>query len=178
MPDGDAVIAVANDSMRQFDLVVATQDWHPSNHSSFASQHKSKKVGDVIDLNGLQQMLWPDHCVQNTKGAQFVAGLDMKNVHKVFYKGMDNGVDSYSGFFDNGHRNATGLGDFLKQQEVDEVTVTGLATDYCVKFTALDSRGLGFKTRFLLHGSRGVEISKGDCAKAAGEMMKAGVQVV
>ncbi len=178
VPNGGEVISVANKVMEHFDLVVATQDWHPADHKSFASQHNGKKVGDVVDLGGLQQVLWPDHCVQNSKGAEFVKELEVKRIDKVFHKGMDQNVDSYSGFFDNGHRNATGLGAYLKEQGVDEVTIMGLATDYCVKFTSLDAINLGFKTNLIIEGIRGVEINKGDCEKAINEMRKAGVETL
>ncbi|MFZ2656167.1 MAG: bifunctional nicotinamidase/pyrazinamidase [Victivallales bacterium] len=178
VPNGADVVAVANKAMRHFDLVVATQDWHPADHRSFASQHKGGKVGDMVDLCGLQQMLWPDHCVQNTKGAELVQDLEIKKIDKVFHKGIDRNVDSYSGFFDNGHRNATGLDAYLKEQGVDEVTIMGLATDYCVKFTALDAIRQGFKASLIIEGVRGVEINKGDCAKSIDDMKKAGVEIV
>ena len=178
MPGGDDVVPVANKAMNHFDLVVATQDWHPADHKSFASQHDGRKIGDLIDLNGLQQVLWPDHCVQNTIGAEFVPGLEVKRINKVFHKGMDRNIDSYSGFFDNGHRHATGLGAYLKEQGVDEVTIMGLATDYCVKFTTLDAINLGFKTNLIIEGVRGVDINKGDCEKAIDEMRKAGVEII
>jgi len=178
VPNGADVVAVANKAMRHFDLVVATQDWHPADHRSFASQHKGGKVGDMVDLCGLQQMLWPDHCVQNSKGAELVQDLEMKKIDKVFHKGIDRNVDSYSGFFDNGHRNATGLDAYLKEQGVDEVTIMGLATDYCVKFTALDAIRQGFKASLIIEGVRGVEVNKGDCEKAIDEMKKAGVEIV
>lgn len=178
VPNGDDVVPVANKAMEHFDLVVATQDWHPADHKSFASQHDGRKIGDLIDLNGLQQVLWPDHCVQNTSGAEFVSGLEVKRINKVFHKGMDRNIDSYSGFFDNGHRHGTGLGAYLKEQGVDEVTIMGLATDYCVKFTALDARSLGFKTKVIIEGVRGIDINMGDCGRAIDEMRKAGVEIV
>lgn len=178
VPDGDAVVAVANRWMSRFDLVLATQDWHPAGHGSFAGSHSGKRPGDMIVLNGLNQVLWPDHCVQNTKGAEFVAGLDVARIGKIFRKGRDRNTDSYSGFFDNGHRNATGLGAYLKQERVDEVSILGLATDYCVKYTALDARRLGFRTRLITEGVRGVELAAGDCEKAIAEMREAGVEIV
>lgn len=178
VPEGDAVIPVANRAMNHVDLVIATQDWHPRDHGSFASRHKGRQPGDVIELYGLTQILWPDHCVMGTKGAEFVTGLDIGNITKIFHKGADKQVDSYSGFFDNGHRNDTGLGDYLKAQGVDEVVLVGLATDYCVKFTALDARKLGFKTTLIREGVRGVELSPGDCEKALAEMKEAGVDIV
>jgi nicotinamidase/pyrazinamidase len=178
VPDGDAVVPVANRAMGLFDLVVATQDWHPADHGSFASQHAGRKPGDVIDLHGLQQVLWPDHCVVETRGAAFAPGLDTGRIHEVIRKGTDPNVDSYSGFFDNGHRHATGLADMLRRREIDELAIMGLATDYCVKFTALDARALGFKTRLILPGVRGVEIHAGDCRRAIDDMRTAGVEVV
>lgn len=178
VPEGDLVVPVANQMMRRFDLVVATQDWHPPEHGSFASQHPGKKPGDFVELNGLQQILWPDHCVAHTKGAAFVSGLDVDGIAHVVRKGMDKGVDSYSGFFDNDRRKSTGLGEYLKQQEVDQVAIMGLATEYCVKFTALDARRLGFETRLIREGVRGVELNPGDCEKAYTAMRDAGVSIV
>ncbi len=177
VPDGDKVIPVANRVQEKFDLVVATQDWHPSNHGSFAANHPGKKLFEMIDLNGLPQVLWPNHCVQNQSGAAFVKELNTAKIKKVFQKGTDTGIDSYSGFFDNGHRKATGLGDYLKAQGVDEVYVLGLATDYCVKFTALDARQLGFKTFLVEDACRGVNLKPDDFANAIAEMKKAGVTV-
>ena len=177
VPDGDKVISVANRLLDKFDLVVATQDWHPANHGSFAANHPGKKMFEMIDLNGLPQVLWPNHCVQNQPGAAFVKKLNAAKIKKVFQKGTDAAIDSYSGFFDNGHRKATGLGDYLKAQGADEVYVLGLATDYCVKFTALDARQLGFKTYFVEDASRGVNLKPGDVANAIAEMKKAGVIV-
>jgi len=178
VPEGDQVVPVANRLMPKFDLVVATQDWHPADHGSFASRHPGKRIGDVIDLNGLEQILWPDHCVQNTAGAELVAGLDARGIDEVIRKGTDPGIDSYSGFFDNGHRKATGLGDYLNGRGVDEVFVCGLATDYCVKFTALDAVELGLATRLVAEGCRGVDLNPGDVAKAIEEMEAAGVRIV
>jgi nicotinamidase/pyrazinamidase len=161
-----------------FDLVVATQDWHPAEHGSFAANHSGKKSGDVIDLDGMPQILWPVHCVQNTVGAAFVPALEMKQVTQVFQKGTDPRIDSYSGFFDNGHRKATGLSGFLKARNVTDVFVAGLATDYCVKFTALDAVGLGFKTHLIEEACRGVNLKPDDVANAIRQMEKAGVRIV
>jgi len=177
VPEGDAVVEVANALMPKFDTVVATQDWHPPGHESFASQHDGRSPGEVIDLHGLQQILWPDHCVQGSKGAEFVEGLEMEGV-PVFQKGTHHDVDSYSGFFDNGKRHATGLGQWLKERDVDEVYVVGLATDYCVKFTAIDAAGLGFRTKVVREGCRGVNLSEGDVDKAYDEMREAGCEVI
>jgi nicotinamidase/pyrazinamidase len=176
--EGDLVVPLANQLMHRFPLVAATQDWHPANHGSFAANHAGKKPGDVVDLHGLPQVLWPVHCVQDTPGAAFHRNLDVKRIAQVFRKGTDPTVDSYSGFFDNGRRRATGLGEFLKGRGVDEVYVLGLATDYCVKFTALDACALGFRTFLIEDACRGVDLKPGDVKRAIAEMRKASVTVV
>ncbi|HZH91278.1 MAG TPA: isochorismatase family protein [Pyrinomonadaceae bacterium] len=157
--EGDRVVPVVNELQKHFDLIIATKDWHPAGHSSFAS-------------------LWPPHCVQETAGAEFVAGLDTSRVARVFLKGTDTEIDSYSGFFDNEHRRATGLGDYLKERGVTDVVVVGLATDYCVKYTALDAVMLGFKTTVVVDACRGVEVQEGDSARALEEMAAAGVRLM
>jgi len=177
VPRGDLVVPIANELMGRFDLIVATQDWHPADHGSFASRHPGKSVGDVVDLNGVEQILWPDHCVQGTGGAELVDGLHTGAIERVFHKGTDAGIDSYSGFFDNGHRRATGLGDYLEACGVDEVYVCGLATDYCVKFTALDAVRLGFKTHVIKDCCRGVNLKGDDTKKALAELAAAGVSL-
>jgi nicotinamidase/pyrazinamidase len=174
--DGDAVIELANRLAPAYDLVIATQDWHPASHESFASHH-GKTPGTLIELHGLPQVLWPDHCVQGSPGAEFHPRLERSLVAKTFQKGTHPTVDSYSGFFDNGHRHATGLGEFLQAEGVSDVDVIGLATDYCVKFTALDAQQLGFKTRVLVDACRGVELNPGDVARALEELARAGVTV-
>ena len=178
VPEGDAVVPVANRLQAVFPLVVATQDWHPANHGSFAASHPGKQVFQQIELNGLPQTLWPVHCVQDTPGAELATALDRSRIAKVFHKGTDAGIDSYSGLFDNGHRKSTGLGEWLKGQGVTEVFVCGIATDYCVKFTALDAVGMGFKTYLVEDASRGVNLRADDVANAVAEMKRAGVTVV
>jgi nicotinamidase/pyrazinamidase len=180
VPRGDEVVPVANaliDSGR-FKLIVATQDWHPANHGSFASQYVGKAVGEVIQLAGLPQVLWPDHCVQDTGGALFAPGLNTRAITRVFHKGTNPQIDSYSGFYDNGHRKGTGLAEYLRGLEVKEVCIVGLATDYCVKFTALDARRLGFETTVVIDGVRGVDLRPGDSERAIEEMRAAGVSCV
>ncbi|MBN1817044.1 MAG: bifunctional nicotinamidase/pyrazinamidase, partial [Sedimentisphaerales bacterium] len=132
VPDGDQVVPVANRLVKskEYDLIVATQDWHPSDHMSFASQHLGKKPGDIIELDGLEQILWPDHCIQHSYGARFVKRLESDHIHRIFHKGTDRWIDSYSGFFDNGHRKSTGLAEYLREHSVDQVHIIGLATDY------------------------------------------------
>jgi len=176
--NGDAVIAPINAISPGFALVMATQDWHPANHLSFAANHAGKKVGEVIDLDGLPQVLWPAHCVQNTAGAALADGLAQKRIARIFQKGIDPAIDSYSGFYDNGHRRSTGLGEFLRQQGVLDVYVAGLATDYCVKATVMDSVQLGFKTHLIADACRAVDLSAGDGERAIEQMRGAAVDVV
>jgi len=178
VPNGDQVIPIANKLQPVFSLVVATQDWHPENHGSFAANHSGKKVFDEVELNGLPQTLWPMHCVQNTRGAELAEALNREKIARVFRKGTDAGIDSYSGLFDNGHRKSTGLGEWLKENGVEEVFVCGLATDYCVKFTALDAAQMGFKTHLIEDASRGVNLRPDDVENAVAEMKRAGVAVV
>jgi len=177
VPEGDQIIRVANQLQTEFPLVVATQDWHPANHGSFAASHPGKNVFEQIELNGLPQTLWPVHCVQNTRGAELAPALNRDRIAKVFPKGTDAGIDSYSGLFDNGHRKSTGLGEWLKARGVTEVFVSGLATDYCVKFTALDATQMGFKTHFIEDASRGVNLRSDDVKNAIDEMKRAGTSV-
>lgn len=178
VPDGDKIIPVANRLQAVFPLVVATQDWHPASHGSFAANHPGKNVFEQINLNGLPQTLWPVHCVQETAGAELAGGIQRDRIAKVFPKGTDAGIDSYSGLFDNGHRKSTGLGEWLKAQGVTEVFVCGLATDYCVKFTAMDAAQLGFKTYFIEDASRGVNLQPNDVKNAVAEMNRAGIATV
>jgi nicotinamidase/pyrazinamidase len=178
VPHADDVVEPANRLSRCFELVVATQDWHPANHGSFAANHAGKRPGDTIELGGVPQVLWPVHCVQGTPGAALASGLDQGQIECVFRKGTDPQIDSYSGFFDNGRRRGTGLAEFLGERGVTDVYLIGLATDYCVKHTALDARLLGLRTFVVVDACRGVNLAPGDVAAAVAEMEKAGVAVV
>ena len=175
---GDEVVAVANRLMQAHELVVATQDWHPARHRSFASQHEGEEVGDLIDLHGLPQVMWPDHCVQGTRGASLVEELDARQIAAIFRKGMDPEIDSYSGFYDNGHRRSTGMAGYLRELGVEELDVMGLATDYCVKYTVLDALKEGFKVNLVLEGCRGVGLGPEDIERAIEEMLAAGANVL
>jgi nicotinamidase/pyrazinamidase len=157
--EGDRVVPIVNELQKHFDLIVATKDWHPVGHSSFAT-------------------LWPPHCIQESTGAEFVPTLDTTRIARTFLKGTDMAVDSYSGFFDNEHKRATGLGDYLKAQGVTDVVIAGLATDYCVKFSALDALQLGFHTTVVRDACRGVEVNPGDTDRALAEMAEAGAEIV
>ena len=174
VPEGDLIIPIVNELMPQFDLIVATQDWHPARHASFAANHAGRAVYESIDLDGLPQTLWPVHCVQNTGGALFAPGLQTRRIARVFPQGLNARIDSYSGVFDNGHRASTGMADWVRGQGTSEVWVAGLATDYCVKFTVLDALAEGFTMHVLTNACRGVNLVAGDCDRALAEMASHG----
>ena len=174
VPYGDEVIPIANKMQQRFELVVATKDWHPPDHGSFAANHPGKKPGDRIMLDGMEQILWPVHCVQNTHGAEFAPSFDTNRVAHVFHKGTDPMIDSYSTFFDNAHRRHTGLAHYLEKRGIKDIYLLGLALDYCVKYSALDARYLGLKTHVILDGCRGIELEPGDIGRALEEMKRAG----
>ncbi len=175
---GNEIIPVVNALMPEFAIIVATQDWHPKDHGSFAANHHGGRVYKTVDLHGLPQMLWPTHCVQDSAGALFAPGLDTRRITKIFPKGTDARIDSYSGFFDNGQRGDTGLADWLREQGITELTLCGLATDYCVKFTALDALECGFKVNVVLAACRGVDLQPGDCDRAVAEMREKGAVII
>ncbi len=174
VPEGDEVIAVANAAMPRYELVVATRDWHPPAHISFVSQHPGKQVGEVIELDELEQILWPDHCIRGSQGAAFPTNLQTAGLDHIVSKGIDPARDSYSGFFDNGHRHETGLAGLLRGAGAQELDVIGLATAVCVQATLLDALSLGFPTRLILAGVRGVDRQAGDSQRAIAAMQAAG----
>lgn len=174
--DGDKIIPIINTIQDQFDLIIATQDWHPSNHKSFASQHPDNDLFDLINLNGIPQVLWPDHCVQGTKGAEFTAEWDTTKVATIFRKGMNVEVDSYSGFYDNDHQYSTGLLGFLKDKQVTELYVCGLAAEFCVYFSAKDAQEAGIKTFFLNFATK--PITEDGLSKAIKEMESLGITIL
>lgn len=178
VPDGDQVVPVINRLMPLFPLVVATQDWHPPDHQSFAANHPGCQQGQVIEVAAMPQVLWPVHCVHGTAGADFHPGLDVMRIQTVVRKGLQPEIDSYSGFFDNARRRATDLHPFLQTQGVQRVFVCGLATDYCVKHTCLDGRSLGYEVYLIEDACRGVNLSPGDVQRAIDEMRREGVEVV
>ncbi|MEL6863394.1 MAG: bifunctional nicotinamidase/pyrazinamidase [Bacteroidota bacterium] len=177
VPHGEEVIPIANRLMSHFPLVIATQDWHPADHGSFAANHLWRKPGQIIDLHGLEQILWPIHCVQNTFGATFHRALQQDKIHHIVQKGTDKTVDSYSGFFDNGRRKATGLKTYLRDKGVETLYIMGLATDYCVKYTVMDALDLGFKVHLISDGCRGIDLNPGDIAKAMADMEAGGALI-
>jgi len=156
VPEGDEVVPVANRLADRFDLVVASQDWHPAGHGSFASSHPGKKPLEEIHLDGLRQTLWPDHCVQGTHGAELHPDLNAARIARVVQKGADPKVDSYSAFFDNAERHRTELDEFLRSRNVRELVVMGLATDYCVRATVVDAARLGYRVAVAVDGCRAI----------------------
>jgi nicotinamidase/pyrazinamidase len=160
VPDGDKVVPVANRLIEsgKYDLIVASQDWHPEGHGSFASSHPGKQPFDLHVLSGKPQMMWPDHCVQGTKDAELHPELRVPEIDLILQKGENHHVDSYSAFRDNDQDAITGLSNFFQDQAVDEIDICGLATDYCVKFSALDALEMlpGVKVRFIEDASRGI----------------------
>lgn len=149
VPDGDRIIPVINRIISGFELVVATQDWHPAVHKSFAVNHPGKKEFEIINLDGLEQKLWPPHCIQGTRGAEFHPDLQLNSVEAIFRKGMEEHIDSYSGFYDNGHRKSTGLSGYLREKGARELYFSGLAADICVYFTLLDALREGFSANLI-----------------------------
>jgi len=174
VPRGDEVVPLANKLQQKFELVLATQDWHPPDHGSFAASHPGKKPGEHIILDGIEQILWPVHCVQNTYGAEFAAAFDTSRVAHTFHKGINPWIDSYSTFFDNAHRRHTGLAHYLEKRGIKDIYLMGLALDYCVKYSTVDARELGFNTRVIVDGCRGIELEPGDIARALDEMKHVG----
>ena len=177
VPDGHAIIPVINRLMPLYDLRIATQDWHPVDHVSFETLHSDAVAGQTVKVGDTIQELWPIHCVQHTHGSDFASDLTITAIDHVVYKGESSKIDSYSGFYDNGHQSSTGLATYLHQHDITEVHLVGLATDYCVKFTAIDSISEGFKTIVLADACRGVNIKEGDVERALSEILSLGGDV-
>lgn len=174
---GDQIIPRVNAMMGDFGAVIFTQDWHPANHSSFVSQHPGAAPYSQIDLSYGPQTLWPDHCIQGTPGAAFHSDLRVDAAELILRKGFRAGIDSYSAFFENDHRTSTGLPGYLTTRGITSVTLVGLATDYCVAYSALDAVRLGFETRVILDCCRGIDLG-GSLAAATARMRDAGVTLV
>lgn len=177
VPCGDSIVGGINSAMDSFEFVVATQDWHPPNHGSFAVNHPGKGLFETVELGGLPQCLWPVHCVQGTPGAELCPSLRKEKIGHVSRKGTDPEIDSYSGFFDNGRMAQTDLDGWLRSRGVDTLCVCGLATDYCVKATALDAVSLGYRTILLGNLCRGVNLNPDDTRRAVMAMSRAGVML-
>jgi len=177
VPEGDAIMPVINRLARRFAHVVVTQDWHPPGHMSFASTHPGKHPFETIAVDYGPQTLWPDHCVQGTAGAAFHAALDIRHAELVIRKGYHRAIDSYSAFRENDGKTPTGLTGYLRERGLERVTLCGLATDFCVFFSAIDAREAGFETTVVLEASRGIDMD-GSLARAMAVMRGAGVDLV
>lgn len=177
VPEGDAVIPIINGISGRFEKVVATQDWHPEDHMSFAVQHGLKEY-DVITLKGIEQVLWPVHCVPGTWGAEFHKDFDTRPIDLIIRKGTNREIDSYSTFLENDKKTATGLHYYLKGLEIEKIYLSGLATDYCVYFSAIDARNYGFDVHVIIDATRGIDVPKGSIEKAIQHMKERGVHII
>lgn len=175
---GDEILPVVNHLLTlPFDCIVGSKDYHPAGHVSFAATHH-KKPGERVQVKGREQILWPVHCVQGTPGVEFHPGWDSTKIEKVFFKGTDEGIDSYSAFFDNNREKSTGLDEYLKKKKVDTLYIAGLTTEYCVKYSSLDAMGLGFKVYVVVDGCKGVNLKKDDAENALREIESKGAVLV
>jgi len=172
---GDQVVPILNRLQERFEIVVLTQDWHPADHQSFASNHGAEPFSTTTMPYG-EQVLWPDHCVQGTKGAEFHADLDTRRAELVIRKGFRAAIDSYSAFFENDRSTVTGLAGYLRERGVEGVALAGLATDFCVAYSALDAVGLGFRARVIEDASRAIDLD-GSLTARMREMRDAGVEI-
>ncbi|BCM16590.1 bifunctional nicotinamidase/pyrazinamidase [Mesorhizobium sp. J8] len=171
---GDEIVPLVNDLIRRTDHVILTQDWHPAGHSSFASSHRGRQAFETIEMPYGPQTLWPDHCIQGSLGSDFHSGLAWTKAELVIRKGFRTAIDSYSAFFENDHTTPTGLGGYLKERGIDTITLVGLATDFCVAFSALDAAKQGFKTTVRLDACRGIDLN-GSVEAMLKRMREAGV---
>jgi nicotinamidase/pyrazinamidase len=177
VPEGDAIMPLVNRLARQFAHVVVTLDWHPAGHMSFASAHPGRKPFETIEVDYGAQTLWPDHCVQGTAGAAFHSALDIPHAELVIRKGYHPLIDSYSAFRENDGKTPTGLTGYLRERGLERVTLCGLATDFCVYFSAIDARKAGFETSLVLEASRAID-ADGSLARALSAMREAGVELI
>ncbi len=175
VPGGVEIVPIINELQNKFELIIATQDWHPSNHSSFAENHPGKREFEIIKLNEIDQKLWPVHCVQNSKGAEFHPDLNSKKIEAIFRKGTDKNIDSYSGFYDNAHLKSTGLSGYFKDKGVTSLYFCGLAAEYCVYFSIIDALKEGFEATLLEDATRA--ISEEDFKKAKKAILHAGGKI-
>lgn len=178
VPEADQMIPLINRLMHCFSLVVATQDWHPADHQSFAISHPGKKPGEIVDVKGISQILWPVHCVRNTDGAELAPLIDKENIDCIFYKGTDRWIDSYSAFFDNAHLKSTGLHEYLASREIRDLYIAGVATDYCVLFSTLDALDLHLSVHVIVDACRGIDLRPGDVQDSLAMMREKGAILV
>tara|TARA_R100000935_G_scaffold55676_1_gene85859 strand:+ start:1508 stop:2116 length:609 start_codon:yes stop_codon:yes gene_type:complete len=176
VPGGVEIVPVINKLQHKFDLVIATQDWHPIDHSSFAENHSGKKEFEIIELNGIDQKLWPVHCVQNSDGAAFHSELNSEKIEAIFRKGTNKEIDSYSGFYDNAHLKSTGLSGYLKDKGVSTLYICGLAAEYCVYFSILDALKEGFEAILIEDATRAISLQ--DFEKSKKDILQAGGKII
>jgi nicotinamidase/pyrazinamidase len=176
--DGDRIVPVINELISKFQIVIGTQDWHPANHGSFASNNNGADVYSMGELNGIAQVMWPDHCVQGTSGAEFHSSLNSDAFCAVIRKGTTPSVDSYSAFQENDRKTKTGLSGLLRELGVNKLYVTGIATDFCVKYSALDAVAEGFEVLLIEDACKGVDLPVGSVLEALEEMQRAGIKVI
>jgi nicotinamidase/pyrazinamidase len=174
----DACIPIINQLIPHFSLVLATQDWHPADHLSFVTTHPGKQVGDIVMVEGIAQILWPVHCVRSTHGSELVPTLNKESFAACFFKGTDKKYDSYSAFFDNARRKSTGLADYLQSRQITRVFIAGVATEYCVLYTALDALDLGFKVSIIEDACRGINLQPRDIDQALALMRQQGAEII
>ena len=177
VPDGDEIVPAVNRLAAQFEHVILTQDWHPRGHASFASSHPGKQPFEIIEVAYGQQILWPDHCVQGTQGAAFHPALDVPHAELIVRKGFRRAIDSYSAFLENDHRTPTGLAGYLRERGLERLTLCGLATDFCVFYSALDGRKAGFEVRVVTSACRGIDLD-GSLGRALASMRETGVTLL
>ncbi|MBX3719406.1 MAG: bifunctional nicotinamidase/pyrazinamidase [Parachlamydiales bacterium] len=177
VPEADQIVPAINQLSSQFPLVVATQDWHPQDHCSFATSHPGKKPGDVVQIKEMEQILWPVHCVRATKGAELIDTLNKEAIASCFYKGTDRWIDSYSAFFDNARRKSTGLSDYLKTRNVSHIYIAGVATEYCVLYSSFDAVDIGYSVVVISDLCRPINLQPNDEKKAYEAMAAKGVMI-
>jgi len=178
VPEGDQVITVINSIVKKFYKVIATQDWHPINHVSFARNHPGNKEYEEIEVSGIKQVLWPIHCVPGTKGAEFHPDLIADNFDLILRKGNNPKIDSYSAFRENDKKTITGLNGYLKELDIKQVFICGLALDYCVFYSAMDSKEMGFDTYVILDATRGIDSPPGSIENALNSMRNSGIKII
>jgi nicotinamidase/pyrazinamidase len=176
--ESEKVIPIINQLTQKFDRVVATQDWHPENHISFARNHPGAKNYDIIQIEDMTQVLWPAHCVRGTKGAEFHSDVNTNNLHLILRKGTDPEIDSYSAFMENDKKTITGLEGYLKGLNITQVFISGLATDYCVFYSAMDAKRLGFETYVIIDACRGVDVPENNVENAINTMQGNDIKII
>lgn len=178
VPGASAIIPLANQLQNYFDHIIATKDWHPSDHINFAANHPGHLIGEVMVFDNIPQILWPKHCEQHSTGSEFHSLLQVDRVKKIIYKGTDKEIDSYSAFYDNAHLKSTGLYEYLRREHIQNIYLLGLATDYCIKYSALDAVKLGLHVYVIEDACRGIDLKTGDVTRAIDEMKAAGVRMI